>query len=167
MQHFTNEAAASSTSDLTTADSTQLVNGTLSNDVVSTGRNLTEQDMAVIGQTERSSLVDGQQQQQHHEQLSVVPMRNKSSSPLDHTPEVELAQTSEDLEATVTTEETVYTTGIPGGPLDDESLIQVNVNVSQTPSSAITSSSGENFYIPSPGNIPPALEIYPQPRNNP
>jgi hypothetical protein len=51
---------------------------------------------------------------------------------------VELARTEEELDpSAVTTEETVYTSRMPGG-LDDENLIQVNVSVSQTAGSAIT-----------------------------
>ena len=69
-------------------------------------------------------------------------MGNNSTPTLASTPGVELART-EDLEPSVTTEETVYTSGISHGGLDDENLIQVNVSVSQTPASAITNPSGE------------------------
>ena len=60
---------------------------------------------------------------------------------LSSAPRVELAQT-EDLE---TTEETVYTTGIAAG-MDDESLIQVNVSVSQT-GSAITNPASHGMVL--------------------
>lgn len=78
-----------------------------------------------------------EQQQQPHDQLTVVSMASKTGSALDHSPEVELAHPADTLEETVTSEETVYTTGIAGG-LDDE-----NLNVSQTPNSAITTSSSK------------------------
>lgn len=71
--------------------------------------------------------------------IQVVSMTAESASPLVSNtsgPGVELAR-SEELEPSVTTEETVYTSGIAGG-LDDENLIQVSVSVTQTPSSAIT-----------------------------
>lgn len=77
---------------------------------------------------------DEHEQQQPHDQLTVV---SKAGSALDHSPEVELAHPSDALEETVTAEETVYTTAIPGG-LDDE-----NLNVNQTPSSAITTSTSK------------------------
>ena len=69
-------------------------------------------------------------------------MTNEATSPLVANasgPGVELAR-SEELEPSVTTEETVYTTGISGG-LDEENLIQVSVSATQTPSSAITNPS--------------------------
>ncbi len=59
---------------------------------------------------------------------------------LDGAPRVELAH-SDELQSPVNTEETVYTSAISGG-LDEDNLIQVNVSVSQTPSSAITNPSG-------------------------
>ena len=70
--------------------------------------------------------------------LQVVSMTNDATSPIANTPGVELAQT-EQLESSVSTEETVYTSGIPG-TLDDENLIQVSV--SRTPASAITNPTG-------------------------
>ena len=68
-------------------------------------------------------------------------MASETTPSLASTPRVELART-EDLEPSVTTEETVYTSGISGALEDDENLIQVNVSVSQTPASAITNPTG-------------------------
>lgn len=68
-------------------------------------------------------------------------MTSSVASTLASNPSVELAaRTAGDLETSVTTEETVYTSGLHPGGLDDENLIQVsNVSVSQAP---ITNSSG-------------------------
>ena len=69
-------------------------------------------------------------------------MASGSTSPLVPSasgPGVELSR-SEDLGPGVTTEETVYTSNIPGG-LDEENLIQVSVGVTQPPGSAITNPS--------------------------
>ncbi len=108
------------------------MNGTLSSDILPT--ELGSHD--TVTATKVSSAADEQQR----DQLSVVSMGNKAGSPLAHSPEVELAHATDALSDTVSTEETVYTSGISGG-LDDE-----NLNVTQTPNSAITTSSSKYSY---------------------
>lgn len=108
------------------------MNGTLSNSILPA--ELTRHDIVTQPKTSNSD----EQQQQQHDQLSVVSMSNKVGSHLDHSPEVvELVHATDSLGDAVSTEETVYTTGISGG-LDDE-----NLSVSQTPNSAITTSSSK------------------------
>jgi len=107
------------------------VNGALGSAVLS--EELTRHDVASVSSNVASSV------EQEQDDLSVVvSMANESrGTHLDHSPEVELAHPSDPLGDAVTTEETVYTTGISGG-LDDE-----NLTVTQTPNSAITTSSSE------------------------
>ena len=108
------------------------MNGALGSGVLP--EELTRHDVAAV-----SSNVSPSAEQQQQDQLSVVvSMASKSGGThLDHSTEVELAHPSDPLGDAVTTEETVYTTGISGG-LDDE-----NLTVAPTPNSAITTSSSE------------------------